>query len=128
MILVAGDVLKVNLHHIGWHSFARSLGPFDDDNRVTVDNVIPGKVREVIGTSQTVKVQMKDSCALRMIFVHERECRTGHIFANSNTATDSLCQRRLPGAEVALESDDRGFLETAPKFFAPLLQLVNRES
>ena len=128
MILVAGDMLEADLQHVGGHSIARSIWPFNEDDRVTVDNVVPCKVREIVRTSQTVKVQMKDSCALRLIFVHERECRTGHIFANSNTAAHGLGKRCLPRAEVAFERDDGRRPETPPEFRAPVLQLVKRES
>ena len=119
MILVVGDVLEADLYRIGRHSPARSIGPFDKDDRGTVDNVVPCKVREIVWTSQTVKVQMKYSCALRMIFVHERECRTGHIFTNSNTAADRLRERRLAGAEVAFERYDGWHPESPTQVLSP---------
>src|SRR5687767_13785057 len=127
MTIVARDVLEADLHDVGGHSIARSLGPFDEDDRSTVDNVVPRKVREIIRTSQPIKVQMKDGCALCMIFVHERERRAGHIFANSNTFADRLRQRRLAGAEVAFERDDHRRHEAAPELLAPLLKLTSRE-
>jgi hypothetical protein len=70
---------------------------------------------------------MKDSCALSMIFIHERKGRTGHIFADSNTATDGLSQSRLSSAEFALERDGRGGPEPPPEVLTPRLQLMNRE-
>src|SRR5688500_9714731 len=128
MTIAARDVLEADLHDVGGHSIARSLGPFDEDDRSAVDEVVPRKVREIIRTAQPVKVQMKDGCALCMIFVHERERRTGHIFANSNTAANGLGERRLSRAEVTFERDDHRRPESSPEFLAPLLQLVNRES
>src|SRR5512138_2887696 len=63
-----------------------------------------------------------------MIFVHERERRTGHIFTNSSATTDGLRQRRFAGAEVALETDDRAALQASTKRLTPCLQLIQGDS
>lgn len=128
MVVVAGYVLEADRYGLVRHPTSCPVGPFDQNDRVTVDNVIPRKVREIIGTSQPVKVEMKDSCALSMMFIHERERRAGHIFENSDTAANGLRQCGLASAEFAFEGDDGGRLETPTELLAPALQLVNRDS
>lgn len=127
MIVVACDVLEADFQGVGRHSIASSLGPFDEDDRVAVDNIIPGKVREIIGTLQAVKVQVKDGYVFSMIFIHERESRTGHILAHSNTAADSLGKCRLAAAQVALKRHDGWRPELPTEVLSPRAKLVNRE-
>lgn len=119
MVVVAGDVFEAYPCGLVRHPISGSVGPFYEHDLATVDNVIPRKVREIIGAAKSVKVEMKNGCALSVILVHERERRAGHISANSNTAANRLCQCGLATAEVAFEADDGRCLKTPPEFLTP---------
>ena len=128
MIVVIRYVLESNAKSVIGQPIPGAVCPFDDDDFATVDNVIPRQVREIIRTTQSVKVQVIDSCIVGVILVHERERRTGHIFTDSHTATNRLRQRRLSGTEFAFESDNRRSLEMPTEGLTPFPQPVNRES
>ena len=128
MTVVIRNVFESNAKGLIGQPMTGAIRPFDDDDFATVDNVIPRQVREIIWTTQSIKVEVIDSCIVGAILVHERERRTGHVFTDSNTATNRLRQRRLSGAELAFESDNRRSLEMPTEGLTPFPQLVNRES
>ena len=128
MIVVIRYVFETNAKGFIGQPIPGAIRPFDDDDFATVDNVIPRHVREIIRTTQSIKVQVIDSCIVGVILVHERERRTGHIFTDSHTATNRLRQRGLSGAEFAFDSDDHWCLQSTTEFLPPDRQLVNRES
>jgi hypothetical protein len=100
------DVLQLNSDELVRQSIPCSLRPFDDYDGITVDNIIPPNVREIVWSAKAVKVEMEKCWTIRLILIHERECRTGHIFPDSNTGADGLRERRLPCSKVPLKRDD----------------------
>jgi len=127
VVVVARDVLEPNARDPARHPCARAIGPFDDHDAITVDNVIPAKIREIVWSFQSVEVEMINGCVFALILIHERERRTGHILDDSHTPTDRLRQRRLPGAQVPFECDQRRSPETPTKLLTPSPQLVKRD-
>src|SRR5262245_66649627 len=82
------------------------LGPFDQHERFLGQNLVPSDVRELVGSIETIEVEMKHRRLRRTVLMDERKRRTRHLFSDTVAATDCLGERRLPGAELAGDGDN----------------------
>src|SRR5215467_12962590 len=98
---------------------ASPLGPLDQDQRVRGENVIPTQIRELVGATKAIQIEVIDRRARRGEFVDQREGRTRDVVRHPVPVAYRARQRGLPRAELAAEGDDEWRTRRAPKSLAP---------
>src|SRR5437867_6869442 len=120
-------MLKSDRHMVQRELCARPLGPFDENERLTADDVIPADVRQLVGTTQSIEIEMKHWRSRRDILMNDGEGRARNLFLHAVPTTDRPRQRGLACSKLPTERDYKRGLRCSPQPFAPRHQLRLRE-
>jgi hypothetical protein len=124
---IVGKMLEQKRDMILRDQVACAFRPLYEDKRFGREDVVPPDVLEILGTTKTVKIQMKDWRSRRRELVNEREGGTGHLVRHAITTADRARERRLPRAELTAQRDEQRCTRGAPKALSPVDQLGFRE-
>src|SRR5687767_3400046 len=97
---IPGEMLEIDGNVIGGKKRSRPLRPLDEYEAASRENVEPADVGELRFALETIEVEVEHPRPLRVVFMHKRKGRAGHLRGHPVSAADGTDQRRLSGAEI----------------------------
>src|SRR5690348_12427127 len=116
-------MLKLNRHVISRQHIAGTLGPFDQYECLGTEDLVPSEIRQIVGATKPVEIEMVDRRSRAREFMHEREGWAGDCVRHPVAATDGAGERRFPRAEISAERHNEWRTSSATKTLSPVDQL-----
>src|SRR5437868_5571173 len=116
-------MLELNRHMVSRQETAGAFRPLDQDQSFSREDVVPAEIRQLVGTTQTIQIDVIDDRAGTGEFVNEGERRASYLVRHSIPSTDCPRECRLAGSELAAERDDERRAGGAAESLAPGDQL-----
>src|SRR5689334_9886195 len=122
-------MLQRERHAAAREPIARAVRPLHEHERARAEDLVPRERVELLRAVEAVEVEMVDRRSGRLVLLHQREGRAGHLAGDAVPLADRLNERRLPCAELTGERDEQWGMRRAAESMAPITQLgfVHRE-
>lgn len=89
-----------------WEESGMESRPFDNDEALAVEVVVPAEIEEFVFVFNTVEVEMKNRQATAEVFLHEGKSGAGDFLRVTETFDDALRQACFSCAEVSDQGND----------------------